>query len=212
MHMSPLIIYTSDHHPQLASRPFFLPHLPLSFLLSALLNSYLFPSPLATLPQVTYKDPEARGLAEEQDGYDSDDYQAYEDRSERFLKISLIDILRFLYIFLNISYPRVKKRALRPGHIDANLNVLMPEDVTKAMLKKVCERFGDKTYNQTIGTSCHQCRQKTTDTKTICRSGKCVGVRGQFCGRCLEIRSASCSSPPFLSSLLLSSPPLPSSS
>merc|ERR1712038_1317547 len=31
-------------------------------------------------------------------------------------------------------------------------------------------------------------RQKTTDTKTICRSGKCVGVRGQLCGRCLEIR------------------------
>ena len=45
----------------------------------------------------------------------------------------------------------------------------MPEDVTEAMLKKICERFGDKTYNQTIGTSCHQCRQKTTDTKTICR-------------------------------------------
>ena len=65
----------------------------------------------------------------------------------------------------------------------------MPEDVTKAMLNKICERFGDKTYNQTIGTSCHQCRQKTTDTKTICRSGRCVGVRGQFCGRCLEIRS-----------------------
>ena len=34
----------------------------------------------------------------------------------------------------------------------------------------------------------HQCRQKTVDTKTICRSGDCVGVRGQFCGRCLEIR------------------------
>jgi len=112
--------------------------------------------------EVTYKDPEARGLAEEQDGYDSDDYQAYEDR--------------------------VKKRAPRPGQIDPNENVLMPEDVTKAMLNKICERFGDKTYNQTIGTSCHQCRQKTTDTKTICRSGKCVGVRGQFCGRCLEIR------------------------
>merc|ERR1711874_757292 len=58
----------------------------------------------------------------------------------------------------------------------------------EAMLNKVCERFGEKTYNQTIGTSCHQCRQKTTDTKTICRSGKCVGVRGQFCGRCHEIR------------------------
>merc|ERR1711934_467199 len=52
----------------------------------------------------------------------------------------------------------------------------------------ICARFGEKVYNQTIGTSCHQCRQKTTDTKTICRSGNCVGVRGQFCGRCLEIR------------------------
>lgn len=112
--------------------------------------------------EVTYKDPPARGLAEEQDGYDSDDYQAYEDRT--------------------------KKRAPRPGQIDPNENVLMPEDVTKAMLNKVCERFGEKTYNQTIGTTCHQCRQKTTDTKTICRSGKCVGVRGQFCGRCIAIR------------------------
>jgi hypothetical protein len=97
--------------------------------------------------EVKYKDcdyPEGRrGLAEEQDGYDSDDYQAYEDRT--------------------------KKRAPRPGQIDPNDNVLMPEDVTEAMLNKICERFGDKTYNQAIGTSCHQCRQKTTDTKTICR-------------------------------------------
>merc|ERR1712113_77832 len=96
------------------------------------------------------------------DDYDSDDYQAYEDRT--------------------------KKRAPRPGQIDPNVDVLMPEDVTEAMLNKVCERFGEKTYNQAIGTTCHQCRQKTTDTKTICRSGNCVGVRGQFCGRCLEIR------------------------
>merc|ERR1712032_199472 len=83
---------------------------------------------------------------------------------------------------------RTRKRAPRPGQIDPNEDVLMPEDVTQAMLNKVCERFGEKVYNQTIGTTCHQCRQKTTDTKTICRSGKCVGVRGQFCGRCLEIR------------------------
>jgi len=112
--------------------------------------------------EITYKDPERRGLAEEQSDYDEEDYQAYEDR--------------------------VKKRAPRPGQIDPNENVLMPEDVTQAMINKICERFGDKTYNQTIGTTCHQCRQKTTDTKTICRSGSCVGVRGQFCGRCLEIR------------------------
>ena len=96
--------------------------------------------------EITYKegyDPESRGLAEERDDYDSDDYQAYEDRT--------------------------KKRAPRPGQIDPNVDVLMPEDITEAMLNKVCERFGEKTYNQTIGTSCHQCRQKTTDTKTICR-------------------------------------------
>merc|ERR1712088_154947 len=114
--------------------------------------------------EITYKegyDPESRGLAEERDDYDSDDYQAYEDRT--------------------------RKRAPRPGQIDPNEDVLMPEDITEAMLNKVCDRFGEKTYNQTIGTSCHQCRQKTTDTKTICRSGKCVGVRGQFCGQCLEI-------------------------
>jgi len=64
----------------------------------------------------------------------------------------------------------------------------MPEDITETMLARVCDRFGDKTYSQEIGTSCHQCRQKTTDMKTICRSGECVGVRGQFCGRCLLLR------------------------
>ena len=92
--------------------------------------------------EITY-DPKSRGLAEERDDYDSDDYRAHEDRS--------------------------KKRAPRPGQIDPNVDVLMPEDVAEAMLNRVCERFGEKTYNQAIGTTCHQCRQKTTDTKTICR-------------------------------------------
>lgn len=31
-------------------------------------------------------------------------------------------------------------------------------------------------------------RQKTVDTKTVCRSGECVGVRGMFCGPCLKNR------------------------
>ena len=57
----------------------------------------------------------------------------------------------------------------RPGQIDPNEHVLMPEDVTESMLKKICKRSGEKVYNQTIGTTCHQCRQKTTDTKTVCR-------------------------------------------
>lgn len=38
------------------------------------------------------------------------------------------------------------------------------------------------------GSSCHQCRQKTLDTKTVCRSGFCVGGKGQFCGPCLKNR------------------------
>ena len=37
-------------------------------------------------------------------------------------------------------------------------------------------------------TSCHQCRQKTVEVKTVCRAAGCVGVRGQFCERCLERR------------------------
>ena len=71
--------------------------------------------------EVTYRegyDPESRGLAEERDDYDSDDYQAYEDRT--------------------------KKRAPRPGQIDPNEDVLMPEDVTEAMMNKICQRFGEK--------------------------------------------------------------------
>jgi len=102
-------------------------------------------------------------LAEEYSDYDSDDYEIYE---------------------------AAKKKRTNPSKCikDPNQGVLMPEDITQTMLNKVCDRFGEKVYNQTIGTSCHQCRQKTTDMKTVCRSGECVGVRGQFCGRCLLLR------------------------
>merc|ERR1719312_219058 len=105
--------------------------------------------------KVTYRegyDPESRGLAEARDDYDSDDYKAYEDRT--------------------------RKRAPRPGQIDPNEHVLMPEDVTESMLKKICKRSGEKVYNQTIGTTCHQCRQKTTDTKTVCRNRQGKGATG----------------------------------
>ena len=47
------------------------------------------------------------------------------------------------------------------------------------------ERSSDKIYDRVRGTTCHQCRQKTIDTKTICRNKNCRGVRGQFCGPCL---------------------------
>ena len=103
-------------------------------------------------------------LAEDYSDYDSDDYEIYEAQQNK------------------------KRNASKLCIKDPNEGILMPEDITEAMLDKVCDRFGEKVYNREIGTSCHQCRQKTLDMKTICRSGRCVGVRGQFCGRCLEIR------------------------
>ena len=108
-------------------------------------------------------------LAEEYSDYDSDDYEIYEKVAKQ---------------------KRPNPNAFGRGNLskDPNIDVLMPEDITQKMLDKVIDRFGDKVYCQKIGTSCHQCRQKTVDMKTVCRSGQCIGVRGQFCGRCLALR------------------------
>ena len=32
------------------------------------------------------------------------------------------------------------------------------------------------------GTTCHQCRQKTKDQKTVCHNRNCSGVKGQVSG------------------------------
>ncbi|XP_071527384.1 uncharacterized protein [Panulirus ornatus] len=71
---------------------------------------------------------------------------------------------------------------------DPNVNMVMPEDITPSDLRNVADHSGRKIYNTSIGTTCHQCRQKTIDTKTICRSGECSGIRGMFCGPCLKNR------------------------
>ncbi|CAL4106862.1 unnamed protein product, partial [Meganyctiphanes norvegica] len=70
---------------------------------------------------------------------------------------------------------------------DPNENIVMPEDVTSNMIRNVADTSA-KVYNTSTGTTCHQCRQKTIDQKTICRSGDCRGVRGWFCGPCLMNR------------------------
>ncbi|XP_025156507.1 cell division cycle-associated protein 7 isoform X2 [Harpegnathos saltator] len=67
-------------------------------------------------------------------------------------------------------------------------NIPSIDEITENMLQNVAERSSRKTYCKIRGTSCHQCRQKTLDMKTICRSGECIGVRGQFCGPCLQGR------------------------
>uniref|UniRef100_A0A3Q3DBZ4 Cell division cycle associated 7a n=1 Tax=Hippocampus comes TaxID=109280 RepID=A0A3Q3DBZ4_HIPCM len=68
-------------------------------------------------------------------------------------------------------------------------HVVRPVDeVTEYELERICDNVREKVYNSVTGTTCHQCRQKTTDTKTNCRNPECVGVRGQFCGPCLRNR------------------------
>ncbi|XP_062575266.1 cell division cycle-associated protein 7-like [Saccostrea cucullata] len=62
------------------------------------------------------------------------------------------------------------------------------DEITEDDLALVAVFVSEKRYDSFYGTSCHQCRQKTADMKTICRSGTCFGVRGQFCGPCLRNR------------------------
>ncbi|NXR16113.1 CDA7L protein, partial [Semnornis frantzii] len=62
------------------------------------------------------------------------------------------------------------------------------EDITEEELDNIAITVKDKIYDKVLGSTCHQCRQKTIDTKTICRNQGCGGVRGQFCGPCLRNR------------------------
>ncbi|KAL4225701.1 Cell division cycle-associated 7-like protein [Mactra antiquata] len=62
------------------------------------------------------------------------------------------------------------------------------DEITDEDLQMVADTVKDKRYDSIYGSTCHQCRQKTNDMKTICRSETCYGVRGQFCGPCLRNR------------------------
>ncbi|KAG5836504.1 hypothetical protein ANANG_G00256020 [Anguilla anguilla] len=62
------------------------------------------------------------------------------------------------------------------------------EDVTQEELELVADSLVGKVYNSATGSTCHQCRQKTVDTKTCCRDEGCRGIQGQFCGPCLRNR------------------------
>lgn len=52
-------------------------------------------------------------------------------------------------------------------------------------LKNIAKSVSDKIRSEN-GTTCHQCRQKTLDTKTKCCTKACI--TGQFCGPCLKNR------------------------
>nr|XP_056717442.1 cell division cycle-associated protein 7 [Euleptes europaea] len=79
-------------------------------------------------------------------------------------------------------------RSRRSGAMTLPHIIRPVEEITQEELDNICETCRDKVYNRVTGSTCHQCRQKTTDTKTNCRNPDCLGVRGQFCGPCLRNR------------------------
>ncbi|XP_049979849.1 cell division cycle-associated protein 7 isoform X2 [Alexandromys fortis] len=79
-------------------------------------------------------------------------------------------------------------RSRRPGSM-ALPHIIRPvEEVTEEEIRNICSNSREKIYNRSLGSTCHQCRQKTIDTKTNCRNPDCWGIRGQFCGPCLRNR------------------------
>ncbi|XP_067891532.1 cell division cycle-associated protein 7a isoform X1 [Heterodontus francisci] len=80
------------------------------------------------------------------------------------------------------------RRRSRPSILTTPHVVRPVEDITQEELENISFSAKEKVYNRTTGSTCHQCRQKTIDTKTNCRNPECVGVRGQFCGPCLRNR------------------------
>ncbi|CAJ1050421.1 cell division cycle-associated protein 7-like [Xyrichtys novacula] len=102
-------------------------------------------------------------------------------KEEEELELSLEDEL--------LKVHRSPQRRSAPRPYRGKSHVIRPvEDITEDELQLVSENMTDKVYNRVTGSTCHQCRQKTIDTKTCCRSEDCQGIRGQFCGPCLRNR------------------------
>ncbi|KAJ7998840.1 hypothetical protein DPEC_G00209140 [Dallia pectoralis] len=81
------------------------------------------------------------------------------------------------------------KRRAAPRPLQTKPHVIrLVEEITEDELQLVAENTTEKVYNSATGSTCHQCRQKTIDTKTCCRSEECHGIVGQFCGPCLRNR------------------------
>ncbi|KAM3595908.1 uncharacterized protein V6R79_005159 [Siganus canaliculatus] len=86
-----------------------------------------------------------------------------------------------------MSASEQKKRRSQSGR-KSQYDVRSVDEITEDDLDNIAYRSKDKIWDKENGSSCHQCRQKTLDTKTVCRSGFCVGAKGQFCGPCLKNR------------------------
>ncbi|KAM6974417.1 cell division cycle-associated 7-like protein [Tautogolabrus adspersus] len=114
---------------------------------------------------------------------------AVEEKSE-LLSVRVprtVDIRRLVEVDEEHTGERQKKRK---SYISRRSRYVVRsvDEITKEDLDNIAYRAKDKIWDKEDGSSCHQCRQKTVDTKTVCRSGVCVGGKGQFCGPCLKNR------------------------
>ncbi|KAI3358039.1 hypothetical protein L3Q82_003057 [Scortum barcoo] len=114
---------------------------------------------------------------------------AVEEKSEPLARRSprTVDIRRLVEVDEEHVGERRKKRKSH-GSRRSQYEVKSVDEITKEDLDNIAYRSKDKIWDKENGSSCHQCRQKTLDTKTVCRSGFCVGAKGQFCGPCLKNR------------------------
>ncbi|XP_054639928.1 cell division cycle-associated protein 7-like isoform X2 [Dunckerocampus dactyliophorus] len=84
---------------------------------------------------------------------------------------------------------RAPQRRGTPRPSQSKPHIIRPvEEITDDELQLVADNMTEKVYNRVTGSTCHQCRQKTVDTKTCCRNEECRGIQGQFCGPCLRNR------------------------
>ncbi|XP_061520658.1 cell division cycle-associated 7-like protein [Phycodurus eques] len=100
-----------------------------------------------------------------------------------------IDLRRLVEVDEESAGNRLKKKKRRSrSHRRSQYEFKSVDDITEEDLDNVAFRSKDKIWDKDNGSSCHQCRQKTLDTKTVCRSGFCSAGKGQFCGPCLKNR------------------------
>ncbi|NXF01559.1 CDA7L protein, partial [Smithornis capensis] len=100
-----------------------------------------------------------------------------------------VSAVRFAEHICSYRQQNLLKRLIRKRRRSSKYSSHRPvEDITEEDLDNIAITVRDKIYDKVLGSTCHQCRQKTTDTKTICRNQGCGGVRGQFCGPCLRNR------------------------
>ncbi|XP_069032337.1 cell division cycle-associated 7-like protein [Embiotoca jacksoni] len=114
---------------------------------------------------------------------------AVEEKSEPLHRRSprTVDIKRLVEVDEEHVGQRRKKRRSQTSRRSQYV-VKTVDEIDKEDLDNIAYRSKDKIWDKDNGSSCHQCRQKTLDTKTVCRSGVCVGAKGQFCGPCLKNR------------------------